>query len=132
MQSYGLKDEIPLSIHHRLLELKRMYCAVGGMPAAVREYVEGGQLLQVQMEQSSIIQTYRDDFAKYRKKNNAQRLQMTLEKIPNCMGRKLKNPFKCWRWRESFTVFTIVRVMAFLWERRKKKKTLRFCFWILA
>ena len=60
------------------------------MPAAVRSYVEQKDLKQVAMELSSILQAYRDDFSKYRKKINVQRLQNTLDKIPQMVGKKLK------------------------------------------
>jgi len=64
--------------------------AVGGMPSAVREYVKSNSFLQVEMEQSSIIQTGRDDFSKYGKKINAALLRTTLEKLPQLVGKKVK------------------------------------------
>ncbi len=64
--------------------------AVGGMPSAVREYVKSNSFLQVEMEQSSIIQTCRDDFSKYGKKINAALLRTTLEKLPQLVGKKVK------------------------------------------
>ncbi len=60
------------------------------MPGAVREYTQNNSLGQVELEQSSIIQTYQDDFSKYRKGVHADRLKTTLAKLPNLIGRKLK------------------------------------------
>jgi hypothetical protein len=64
--------------------------ALGGMPAAVREMALHQSALQAEQELTSIIQTYRDDFSKYKKRVPVQRLQMTLEKIPHLIGSKLK------------------------------------------
>lgn len=34
---------MPQSIHETLLGLLKMYCILGGMPAAVKAYVQGGE-----------------------------------------------------------------------------------------
>ncbi len=83
-------NQIPLSIHEKLVELTRTYTAIGGMPSAVDAYIKTGSFQQVEMEQTSIIQTCRDDFSKYGKKIDAGLLRLTLEKIPQLIGRKVK------------------------------------------
>lgn len=90
LKNWSPKEPIPQSIHEKFLEFQRLYMAVGGMPAAVREYIQNNSFGQVELEQSSIIQTYQDDFSKYRKKIHAGRLKMTLSKIPHLVGKKLK------------------------------------------
>jgi len=90
IQSWRPSVPIPLSVHEKLVELTRLYTAVGGMPAAVYQYSQSHTLQQVEMEQSSIVQTCRDDFSKYGKKIDAGLLRLTLEKIPQLIGNKLK------------------------------------------
>ncbi|MBF0198771.1 MAG: ATP-binding protein, partial [Planctomycetes bacterium] len=87
---YDVMENIPKSIHIKLLEWFRRYMAIGGMPAAVREVAENDSPLQAEQELTSIIQTYRDDFSKYKKRVSIQRLQMTMEKVPHLIGAKLK------------------------------------------
>lgn len=88
--NWSLEEPIPRSIHEKCIEFVRIYMAVGGMPAAVREYARNNSFSQAELEQSSIVQTYQDDFSKYRKKIDTGRLKMTLNKIPYLVGRKLK------------------------------------------
>lgn len=47
-------------------------------------------LLQCEMELSSILGTYRDDFSEYRRRINSEILQLILDKAPGLIGRKLK------------------------------------------
>lgn len=90
IRGFEINEIIPDSIHQKLLEWMRKYMALGGMPAAVREMALHQSALQAEQELTSIIQTYRDDFSKYKKRVPVQRLQMTLEKIPHLIGSKLK------------------------------------------
>jgi predicted AAA+ superfamily ATPase len=90
LRSYELESQIPLSIHQSLLNSLKRYFIVGGMPAAVREFANGENYKLAHMEQQSILQTYQDDFAKYREKLNIRRLQLVYGRIPNLVGEKLK------------------------------------------
>ncbi len=55
----------PLALHDKALELYRIYLVVGGYPAAVKTYIETGDLNLVRSEQSSISNAYISDMAKY-------------------------------------------------------------------
>jgi hypothetical protein len=55
-------DEI---VHRKLLEIFRLYLIVGGMPAAVAEYVQSNNLKSVIEIQKDIIALYRRDISKY-------------------------------------------------------------------
>jgi predicted AAA+ superfamily ATPase len=87
---YQLGDPLPQSIHETLLGLLKVYCAVGGMPAAVRAYARKGDVRLATREQSSILQTYRDDFSKYGARIDARRLGTVFDAIPRLVGQKLK------------------------------------------
>jgi predicted AAA+ superfamily ATPase len=58
----GPTDEV---IHRVLLRHLRDYFFVGGMPAAVRSFVDSGAMLDAFALQDAIVATYRDDFSKY-------------------------------------------------------------------
>lgn len=90
IRNWEPKTPIPLPIHEKLIALTRLYTAIGGMPSAIDTYIKTDSFQQVEMEQSSIIQTCRDDFSKYGKKIDAGLLRLTLEKIPQLIGNKIK------------------------------------------
>lgn len=87
---YKVSQLIPDTIHFKILDLLRTYMTVGGMPSALREYIESGSIRQCEMELSSILNTYRDDFSKYGKRINSRRLQMVLDRVPGIVGKKVK------------------------------------------
>jgi hypothetical protein len=74
--------------HDRLLEAVRDYGWVGGMPEAVSLYAEDKDLLAVERAHRSILDSFRDDFAKYRKRVPLDRLQRLFAEIPAQLGRK--------------------------------------------
>lgn len=56
-------------VHRKILELFRLYLVVGGMPAAVNEYVSSNNLRNVMALQKDIIRLYRRDIAQYDPQN---------------------------------------------------------------
>lgn len=63
---------IPNSLHEKLLGLVRRYTLTGGMPHCVQLGLDTGfNHADILKYQHSLIQTYRDDFAKYRGTQNA-------------------------------------------------------------
>lgn len=58
-------EPVPSVAHERLLRLFRLYLAVGGMPAAVKEFVATRDLARVLQVQRDILMLYRQDIAKY-------------------------------------------------------------------
>lgn len=89
--AHALTDSIPESIHLNLLHFVKLFWVVGGMPAAVVGFVSGqGDFAAVRREHASILQTYEDDFSKYRKRIYPQRLRKVFNRIPSLIGGKLK------------------------------------------
>lgn len=71
------------------VSLLREYYFVGGMPEAVKEYVETGDTHRVQAIQSEIIDAYRRDIAKHTKPQ-AQRINMVWDSIPSQLAKENK------------------------------------------
>lgn len=90
IRSYTFSKSIPDPIHQKLLQHVRTYMGIGGMPAVLREYNNTKSFRQCEMELSSILNTYHNDFSKYRKRVDPDRLQMVLEKAPFFVGKKVK------------------------------------------
>lgn len=64
-QAWERKTPLDDVVHNKLMELFRLYLIVGGMPAAVAEYVESNNLRAVIEIQKNIIALYKRDIAKY-------------------------------------------------------------------
>ncbi|MBT3272509.1 MAG: ATP-binding protein [Spirochaetales bacterium] len=83
-------EEIPKAIHSELANLLRDYTIIGGMPEVVREYIENRDFNECQNIQSSIIETFIDDFPKYTKRINVKYISTVFNAVPLQLGRKLK------------------------------------------
>lgn len=82
--------EAPLfaALHTQLVEAFRSYLLVGGMPEAVREWVERHDYLACQQALEDIAQSYEDDFSKYKKRVDPSLLRQTLHSVALQMGSK--------------------------------------------
>ena len=85
-----LADSIDDVIHKRLLELLRTYIIVGGMPAALNEYILSKDLMNCQRVQTGLLQTYRSDFGKYAKISQHKYLQKVFDSAPRLVGQRIK------------------------------------------
>lgn len=83
-------EDFPEAAHAQLVELQRVYLYVGGMPEAVAAYAPHRQAADAARVQRSVLDTYRDDFAKYATKGELARLQWLFDKVPLWVGRKVK------------------------------------------
>lgn len=73
-----------------LTELLRQYYFVGGMPEAVKTYVERGDIWEVCSIHSKIIDAYRNDMSKHVPKQQVQRINMVWNSIPSQLARDNK------------------------------------------
>ena len=73
-----------------LTELLRQYYFVGGMPEAVKAYVERGDIWEVRSIHSKIIAAYRNDMSKHAPKQQVQRINMVWNSIPSQLARDNK------------------------------------------
>lgn len=90
LSSIHVGDCIPESIHQNLLHFLMLFWVVGGMPAAVKAYRDSGSFQHAAKEHEIILQTYEDDFSKYRKRIYPQRIRKVFHRIPAVIGKKLK------------------------------------------
>jgi predicted AAA+ superfamily ATPase len=78
------------ALHSKLIELMRVYLAIGGMPAVVKAYCAGEGLISCKRILEDLVTVYIDDFAKYRKKAPVARLVETFESVARQTGCKFK------------------------------------------
>ncbi len=81
---------IDQALFDQLTKYFQEFLYIGGMPEAVKTYVETKDPSQVRQIHRNIIQTYRDDFPKYAKHSQLDDLQQIFEKIPDLIGQKNK------------------------------------------
>jgi len=64
---HSFENRMPVDtfVHNKIMEIFRLYLIVGGMPAAVDEYVKTNNLQNVMRVQQSIIALYKKDISKY-------------------------------------------------------------------
>lgn len=82
------KEPLPQKAHNDLVEQLRSFYLVGGMPAAVTEWIETRSYLEVAHVHQDIIDTYQDDFAKYKKRVSPVILQQVLRSTALQVGNK--------------------------------------------
>lgn len=85
-REYGVLD----TLHERLINLLRQYFFVGGMPEAVKEYVETGALNEVRHIQKSILGGYARDFSKHAPKELVPRIEMVWQSMPSQLFKENK------------------------------------------
>lgn len=88
------EDKRPVDnfIHEKLLTLFSHYLIVGGMPEAVKTYIESNDLRRVAAIQTDITNLYRKDFTKYNQKEKLT-LNEVYDAIPAELGEKNKRYF---------------------------------------
>ena len=79
---------LPLAAHAELIDQLRSFYLVGGMPAAVMEWVETRSYIEVSYVHHDIIDTYQDDFSKYKKRVSSVMLRQILRSVAMQIGNK--------------------------------------------
>jgi predicted AAA+ superfamily ATPase len=87
-ESYAGLSTLPL--HDRAFELYRKYLIVGGMPRSVSRYVDSEDYTLVRAEQSSIIDNYIADMAKYASPEETIRIIAAWRSMPGQLAKKNK------------------------------------------
>ena len=86
-QCYQLLEEhnfeITNLLHEKYVDLLRQYYYVGGMPEAVKKYVETRALKEVRRIQKEILKGYERDFSKHSPKEQIERIKMVWKSIPS-------------------------------------------------
>ena len=82
--------DIMTAIHEKYIGLLRQYLFVGGMPEAVKEYVETGGLNAVRQIQQSILSGYARDFSKHAPSDQVPRIERVWQSIPSQLFKENK------------------------------------------
>src|SRR3990167_3648366 len=85
-----IEEGIPEVIHQRLTQLLQEYLIIGGMPAAIVEFMATNRFQMTQAVQAALLATYRNDFGKYAKHTQHRYLQILFAKAPGLVGEHFK------------------------------------------
>ena len=87
---FAERKAMPDAIHHKLLDLFRKYLLVGGLPDAVKAFVETKNIATVRAIQNNIHHLYGVDAARYEEAHNRLKIQRIYNMIPSNLENKKK------------------------------------------
>jgi len=88
-EAYNEARPVDAFMHERIMKVYREYLVTGGMPAAVTAFTENDDFAQTLKIQNSILDSYRDDIAKYADREKILAKKM-FDAIPEQLNRKNK------------------------------------------
>lgn len=88
LQRFTWQDQIPSFTHNELMRQFKEYIIVGGMPAAVKSWVQYESFEKISKVHQNLLATYRADFGKYSGRISPSLLNDTLRTIPAELGQK--------------------------------------------
>jgi len=90
LNSYTFNNAFSEAIHIKIMEYLRLYFFIGGMPEAVKVYVETANLIEVEKVHSGILTSFQYDFAKYGTRKQQEYLKESLLYAAKNIGKKVK------------------------------------------
>jgi len=76
--------------HDKIIEYLKTFYLIGGLPEIVGDYVSTKNILGCQQKLGDLLETFRDDFAKYKKRIDVQMLDEVFKSIAVQTGHKFK------------------------------------------
>jgi len=90
INNYAVDNDFSEAIHLKLSGLLRLYFFIGGMPEAIKTYIETKNLIEVEKVHANILTSLQYDFAKYGSRRQQDFLKASLHYVANNVGRKIK------------------------------------------
>lgn len=83
-------ENIPNAFHDKLIERLKMYFVIGGMPEAVKMWVEDNDIKGVDRILSSILDAYESDFGKHAPLNDVPKIRLIWDSLPSQLAKENK------------------------------------------
>jgi len=90
IKNYNFKTSFSPVMHDKILQFLRLYFFIGGMPEAVKTYINTKKLSDVERIHSNIITSLIYDFAKYGTRKQQENMIAVFKYSANNTGRKIK------------------------------------------
>ena len=81
-------EAVPHAVNDAMMRLFREYVAVGGMPAVVQAFVDSNDFGVVHDEQAKLLESYRDDIAKYATASERVKARACYESLPRQLAKE--------------------------------------------
>lgn len=81
-EHYAEMREMPLATHQELMQWYNRYLFIGGMPAAINQYLEWKSLINVPETQTLILNAYTADMAKYASDSESTKIRNAFLSMP--------------------------------------------------
>lgn len=81
-------EKLPDVITDKLKDYLKKYFVVGGMPRAIKTWIEERDFEQVEIIQKGILQAYEKDFSKHTDSNTATKIQYVWNSIPSQLAKE--------------------------------------------
>ena len=81
-ENWAVDRAIPDSYSVQMKKLLKEYYVVGGMPEAVKTWVESGSVEEVEQVQNDILKDYADDFSKHAPESDVVKIRWIWDSIP--------------------------------------------------
>lgn len=79
-----------MAVNDRLMEHLKNYFVIGGMPAAVQQWVESKDYFSVEAIQEQLLNAYMSDFSKHAPSNIVAKIRYVWQSIPNQLAKENK------------------------------------------
>lgn len=79
-----------VAVNNRLMEHLKNYFVIGGMPAAVQQWVESKDYFAVEAIQEQLLNAYMSDFSKHAPSNIVAKIRYVWQSIPNQLAKENK------------------------------------------
>ena len=89
-EHYEKMEEMPIATHQELLQWYNRYLFVGGMPAAINQYIEWKSLINVPETQNLILNAYTADMAKYASESESTKIRNAFLSMPTQLAKDNK------------------------------------------
>lgn len=89
-QGFDEFKPLPESLHNRILDLFKKYLIVGGLPDAVRTFVEQQNVMLIRSIHEDILTLYGVDAARYEKTHSRLKIQRIYKMIPSNLENRKK------------------------------------------
>ena len=86
----GPPHDVDNVIHNKILELLKQYFFIGGLPEAVKAYVETNSVRESFEVHKEISMSYKEDFAKYAPKSEPRCMEQVFTNTARSVGRQIK------------------------------------------
>lgn len=89
-EHYKTDEKMPSAMHEEALDYYRQYLVTGGMPEAVKTYVDSHSFIDVAEVQAAIISDYIDDMSKYALPSTSVKIRGCYNSIPVQLAKENK------------------------------------------